>query len=70
MKKYYIESKRRGTSYKRTSKANWIGHTLRMNRLLKHVIEQNIEEKMEMKERLGRRCKQLLDDFKEKEKDT
>jgi len=41
-----------------------------MNRLLKHVIEQNIEEKMEMKERLGRRCKQLLDDFKEKEKDT
>ena len=39
---------------------------MRMNRLLKHVIEQNIEERMEMKGRLGRRRKQLLDDVKEK----
>jgi len=46
-------------------KDNWIGHTLRMNRFLKHVTEQNIEERMEMKGRLGRRRKQLLDDVKE-----
>jgi hypothetical protein len=39
-------------------KAKWFGHNLRRNRLLKHVIEGNIERR----ERRGRRCKQLLDD--------
>jgi hypothetical protein len=48
------------TAKKKTSKAKWIGHTLRMNRLLKHVIEHNVEERTEMKGRLGRRRKQLL----------
>jgi len=33
-------------------KANWIGHNWRRNRLLKHVIEGNIERR----ERRGRRC--------------
>jgi hypothetical protein len=33
---------------------------------MKHVIEQNIEERMEMKGRLRRRRKQLLYDVKEK----
>jgi hypothetical protein len=33
------------------------------NCLLKHVISGNTEKK----ERLGRKCKQLLDDFKERE---
>jgi len=32
-------------------KANWIGHTLRRNCLLKQVIEGNIKEDMEVKRR-------------------
>jgi hypothetical protein len=43
-------------------KANWIGHILRRNCLLKHVIE----GKLEMTGRRGRKRKQLLDDLKEK----
>jgi hypothetical protein len=44
-------------------KSNWIGHTLRRNCLLKHVSEAKIER---TGRRRRRRCKQLLDDFKEK----
>jgi hypothetical protein len=47
-------------------KANWIGHILRRNCLLKHVIEEKLEGRIEMTERRGRRRKQLLDDLKEK----
>jgi hypothetical protein len=47
-------------------KANWIGHILRRNCLLKHVIEGKLEEKIEMTGRRRRRRKQLLDDLKEK----
>jgi hypothetical protein len=47
-------------------KANWIGHILRRNCLLKHVIEGKLEGRIEMTGRRGRRCKQLLDDLKEK----
>jgi len=47
-------------------KANWIGHILRRNCLLKHVIERKIEGRIERKGRGGTRCKQLLDDLKEK----
>jgi hypothetical protein len=47
-------------------KANWIGHILRRNCLLKHVIEEMLEGRIEMTGRRGRRCKQLLDDLKEK----
>ena len=36
------------------------------NCLLKHVIERKIEERIEVTGRRGRRCKQLLDDLKEK----
>jgi hypothetical protein len=42
-------------------KANWIGHILRRNCLLKHVIE----GKIKVTGRQGRRRKQLLDDLKE-----
>jgi hypothetical protein len=42
-------------------KANWIGHILRRNCLLKHIIEGRIEGTG----RRGRRRKQLLDNLKE-----
>jgi hypothetical protein len=48
-------------------KANWIGHILRRNCLLKHVIEGKLEGRTEMTGRRGRRCKQLLDDFRKRE---
>jgi hypothetical protein len=41
----------------------WIGHILRRDCLLKHVIEGKIEGRR----RRGRKRKQLLDDLKEKE---
>jgi hypothetical protein len=46
-------------------KGNWIGHILRRNCLLKHVIEGKLEGRIEMTRRHGRRRKQLLDDLKE-----
>jgi hypothetical protein len=47
-------------------KANCIGHILRRNCLLKHVIEGKLEGRIEMTGRRGRKRKQLLDDHKEK----
>jgi hypothetical protein len=44
---------------------NWIGHILRRNCLIKHVIEGMIEGRVEVTGRRGRRLKQLLDDLKE-----
>jgi hypothetical protein len=41
--------------------ANWIGHILRMNCLLKHHIEGKIGGRTEVTGRRGRRRKQLLD---------
>jgi hypothetical protein len=46
--------------------ANWIGHILRRNCLLKHVIEGKVEGRIDMTGRRGRRRKQLLEDLKEK----
>jgi hypothetical protein len=48
--------------------ANWSGHILRRNCLLKHVIEGKLEGRIEMTGRRGRRRKQLLDDLKEKKR--
>ena len=45
------------------SKANYIGHILRRNCILKHVIEGKVEGRMG---RGGRINKKLLDDFKKK----
>jgi hypothetical protein len=45
---------------------SWIGHILRRNCLLKHVIEGKIEGRIDVTERRGGRDKQLLVDFKEK----
>ena len=46
-------------------KANWIGYSLRRNRLLKHFIEGKIERRTEATGRHGKRRKQLPDDLKE-----
>jgi hypothetical protein len=44
-------------------KANWIGHILRTNCLLKEVIEGKIKGRIEVIRRRGRRRKKLLDDL-------
>jgi len=50
----------------RKRRANWIGHILRRNCLLKQVIEGKIKGKMEVKRRRGRGRKKLLDDLKDR----
>jgi hypothetical protein len=47
-------------------KANWIGHILRRNCLLKHVIDGKVEGRIEVTGRRGGRRKQLVYDLKEK----
>jgi hypothetical protein len=44
-------------------KANWIGHILCRNCLLKHVIGGKTVGMIEVTGRPGRRCKQLLDEL-------
>jgi len=50
----------------RKRKANWIGHILRRNGLLKQVIEGKIKGDMEVARRRGRRRKKLLDNLKDR----
>ena len=50
----------------RKRKANWIGHILRRNCLLKQVIEGKIKGEIEVTRRQGRRRKKLLDDLKDR----
>ena len=50
----------------RKRKANWIGHILRRNCLLKQAIEGKIKGEMEVARRRGRRCRNLLDDLKDR----
>jgi len=50
----------------RKRKANWTGHILRKNCLLKQVIEGKIKGEMEVTRRQGRRRKKLLDDLKDR----
>ena len=47
-------------------KANWIGHILRRNCLLKQVIEGNIKGEIEVIRRQGRRRKKLLDELNDR----
>jgi hypothetical protein len=47
----------------RKRKANWIGHILRRNCLLKEVIEGKIKGRIEVTRRRGRRRKKLLDEL-------
>jgi hypothetical protein len=66
MKKYYTVKDRNILHTIKRRKANWIGHTLRRNCLLKYVNEGKLEGRIEMTGRRGRRRRQLLDDLKEK----
>ena len=50
----------------RKRKANWIGHILLRNCLLKQVIEGKIKRETEMTRRRRRRRKKLLDDLKDR----
>ena len=50
----------------RKGKANWIGHILRRNCLLKQVIEGKIKGEIEVTKGQGRRRKKLLDDRKDR----
>jgi len=50
----------------RKQKANWIGHILHRNCLLKQVIEGKIKGEMEVTIRRRRRHMKLLDDFKDR----
>ena len=65
MKKCYLQQ-RNILHEIRKRKANWIGHILRRNCLLKQVIEGKIKVKREVTRRLGRRHKRPLDDCKDK----
>ena len=47
-------------------KANWIGHILLRNCLLKQAIEGKIKGQIEVTRRQGRRRKKLLDDLKDR----
>ena len=47
-------------------KANWIGHILRRNCLLKQVIKGKIKGQIEVTRRQGRKRKKLLDDLKDR----
>jgi hypothetical protein len=47
-------------------KANWIGHILRRNCLLRKFIEGKIKPGIEVPERWGRRRRKLLSDVKER----
>ena len=50
----------------RKRNANWIGHILRRNFLLKQVIEGKIKGEMEVTRRRGRIRRKLLDDLKDR----
>ena len=63
MKKCYFVSM---SSEIRKREADWIGHILRRNCLLKQVMEGKIKGEMDVTRRRGRRRKKLLDDLKDR----
>jgi len=50
----------------RKRKVNWIGHVLRINCLVKQIIEGKIKGQIEVTTIRGRRRKRLLDDLKDR----
>ena len=67
MRKYYTVKEERNIIHTiKRRKANWIGHILCRNCLVKHIILGKIEGGIEVAGRGGRRRNQLLDDLKER----
>ena len=67
MRRYYRVKQERNILHSiKRREANWIGHILRSNCHLRHVIEGKIEGRMEVTGRQERRSKQILDDLQEK----
>jgi hypothetical protein len=60
-----VMEKRNTLHTTKRGKANWIGHILCRNSLLKHVIEGKVEGRIQVAGRRGKRRKQLLDDLQE-----
>jgi hypothetical protein len=50
---------------RKRKKADWIGHILRRNCILKQVTEGKLMGEMEVTRRRGRRRRKLLDDLKD-----
>ena len=65
IKKYYTESKWNVLHTIKRTQAKWIGYVLHRNCLIKHIIEGNIKEGIEVTGRQEERLTKLLDDFKE-----
>jgi hypothetical protein len=66
MKKYYLVKEQRNILYEISKrKANWIGHILRRECLLRQGIARKIKGVMEVTGRRGRIRRKLLDDLKE-----
>jgi hypothetical protein len=62
-----VKEERNNLQMIKRRKTNWIGHVVHRNCLLNHVTEGGTKRmRMDMTGRLGKRCKQLLDDLKEK----
>ena len=61
-----VKEKRNMLHEIRKRKANWIGHNLGRNCLLKQVIAGKIKGEMEVTRRQGRIRKKLLDDLKDR----
>ena len=64
---FRVNEQRNTLHEKRKRKVIWIGHILRRNCLLQHVIEGKIKGQLEVTRKRGRRRKKLLDDLKERE---
>jgi len=61
-----VKEQRNDVQTVKRMKANWIGHILCRNCLLRHVIGGKIEEIIEVIGRRGRRRTQIPDDLKER----
>ena len=51
-----------GGWYNKRRKDNWIGHILHRHCLLKHVVEEKMEERMKVTGRCARRCKKFKEE--------
>jgi hypothetical protein len=60
---HWVKEKKNILHTRERRQANWIGHILRRNCLLRHVIEGKLDGRIEMTGKRWRRRKQLLDDL-------